>query len=197
MIKNKLKYYKKLSSLGVFSTGKSLTSNLIYKNYLSSSFKSIYYIASQKLIKSFLDLMPVIKFINNLNYVYLFIDLKKTNVSSSNELYKILNKFNSFVIYDWAFGIISNFYNIELENYTYSSDTLPTITFLLNLSGQYEVILNELKVSSILSIGLIPFNRSDSVDYPILIGGFDEYSHVFLKFFFKILGSNQLFLDVV
>ena len=80
---------------------------------------------------------------------------------------------------------------MELEFYTYNTNKLPSLVFLLALLNQQQVICNELSKKNLLSIGLISIGTSLHIDYPIFIKPLAEYSCVFFQVILKLISINS------
>jgi len=104
--------------------------------------------------------------------------------------YILLTHIASFIVYDWAYGIISNFFLIELKDYVYNSNKLPSLVFLLALFNQQKIICNELSKKNLLSIGLIEIGTSLHIDYPIFIKPLAEYTCIFFQVILKVIKKN-------
>jgi len=61
---------------------------------------------------------------------------------------------------------------------------------LLHISEQDKVISVELRNKEVLSVGLISFDCSLFVDYPIYIDAKSELTLLFIKFILKLLNYN-------
>lgn len=144
-------------------------------NYLSILNYGLFYI------------LPLILVMNLKKNCFLFIDLKKTNFFFFNKLYKIFKYTLSFLVYDWTYGVITNFFAIELNTYDYRSNKLPLLVFLLALFEQRSVIYNELNRKNLLSIGLVSLEELNYIDYPIFIRPKIEYSFIFFQLILKLL----------
>lgn len=143
----KLKYYKLLIGLGVFSQkALNLIKNKNFKNYLFVYFKVFLYISWDKFLLCLNKAFFLIANSNNiLNFAYLFIDFKKTNVFLLDKFYNNLKLSTCFYVYDWTYGILSNFLTIYLPSYSYKCLELPVLVFLLDLIDQQYMVANELK----------------------------------------------------
>ena len=188
----RVKYFKALISLGFFKNKVDKFELVGYNNYLAFKYKNfgIYYF--QILSFGLHYILPIVSSVIFLKNCFLFIDLKKTNLFFLNKLYKIFNSTFSFIIYDWAYGIITNFFSIELLEYTYKSIHLPTLVFLLELLDQQYMICRELYNKKLLSIGLVSIETPIYVDYPIFIKSISEYSNFFLQSILKLINSQNV-----
>lgn len=187
----RVKYFKALFSLGFF-TNRVLKSELIgYNNYLSLRYKNNEIYTFQVLAFGLHYIVPLVSSVFYLKNCFLFIDLKKTNLFFLNKLFNFFNFTYSFIIYDWAYGIITNFFSIELLKYTYRSINLPTLVFLLELLDQQRMISIELSKKKLLSIGLVSIEDPIYVDYPIFIKSLSEYNIFFLQLILKLINSNS------
>jgi len=140
----RIRYFKKLISLGFFKNKVSKFELIGYNNYLALNHKDFSVYNFQILSFGLHLIIPLIASVIFLKNCFLFIDLKKTNLFFLNRLFKILNSTFSYIIYDWAYGIITNFFSIELIAYTYKSVALPTIVFMLELLNQQRMVCMEL-----------------------------------------------------
>ena len=186
----RLKYFKSLISLGFFKHKADKFELVEHKNHLALKYKNFGIYSFQILSFGLHQILPLIFSVVFLKNCFLFIDLKKTNMLFLNTLYNIISSTFSFIIYDWAYGIITNFFSIELLNYTYKTVNLPTLSFLLNVSNQQFMVCKELTKKKLLSIGLVSIEEPIFVDYPIFIKNLSEYNSFFLQLVLKIINSN-------
>lgn len=188
----KIFFYKKLLSLGFFKTKLNIKSNNKFKNLVSfksnSSFFFLLSFAVNKFKKLVFLLMPII----NKNPIFLFIDFNKFNMFSlSNYWNLIFSCYKNYIIYDWAYGVLSNFFEIELEEYTFTSSKLPNIVFLLNLIDQERMVCTELRNRNLLSIGLANVQNKHYIDYPFFIKHLEEPRFFFFKLILYVLSVNK------
>lgn len=183
----KLKYYKKLKLLGIFRylIKNIFISNKKYQNYIS--FFTDYYLSIIffKFVFCFNKLINLVFYSNFylFKFFYLFIDLKLTNLFCQSSVYSLLKTSKFYCIYDWTYGVLSNFFGIHLSEYLYQCQQMPVLIFLLELFDQYNIIINELKKRSLLSIGLVSYKSNSYIDYPVFLSSdFSESSFVFFKF---------------
>lgn len=186
----RVKYFRSLLSLGFFKNKVSKFELVGYNNYLALYYKNNDIYNFQILSLGLHYIAPLIFSIFYFKNCFLFIDLKKTNLFFLNRLFKIFNTTFSFIIYDWAYGIITNFFSIELVRYTYKSVYLPTLVFLLELLDQQRMICIELTKKKLLSVGLVSIGQPIFVDYPIFIKNTSEYSSFFLQLVLKSVNLN-------
>jgi len=186
----RIKYFKKLRSLGFFKNKVSKFELIGYNNYLVLNYKNCIVYNIQILAFCLHLIVPLIASVFLFKNCFLFIDLKKTNLFFLNRLFKILNSTFSFIIYDWAYGIITNFFSIELLHYTYKSVDLPTLVFLLELLNQQHMICLELAKKKLLSVGLVSIAEPVFVDYPVFLKSTSEYDSFFLQLILKLINSN-------
>jgi len=137
-----------LISLGFFKTKLCTFKDTKYKNFLSLKIKNVYFYFLEDLILGIYYIIPILLSINLKKNIFLFIDLKKTNLLFLNKFYILLNSLVSFLIYDWAYGLLTNFYIIELDTYSYKSNKMPSLVFLLSLVDLQRMICKELKKKS-------------------------------------------------
>jgi len=161
-----------------------------YINFLSLKNKKYAFYFVRTLFKGVYKILPLVFSVFLKRSCFLFIDLKKTNLFFLNQFYRLLNHLSSFVIYDWAYGILTNFFFTELKTYTYNTNKLPSLVFLLALCDQQKVVCNELSRKSLLGIGLISIGTSLHIDYPIFIKSLGEYSCVFFQVILKVIKTN-------
>jgi len=182
----RIKYYKFLTSLGFFK-------NIGF--YEQVGYKKFLWIKQHNYSLNYLNILnyglfyiiPLLVTIQIKKNCFLFIDLNKTNFFFFNKLYKLFKYTLSFLIYDWTYGLITNFFVIELNSYDYRSNNLPVLVFLLALFEQRSIIYNELNRKNLLSIGLVSLEEINYVDYPIFIKPKIEYSFIFFQLILKLL----------
>jgi len=186
----RLRYYKFLICIGFFRSKLKEYEYNTYINYLAIKRKqqAIYYIDT--VFTGLYHILPLIFSIFIKKSCFLFIDLKKTNLFFLTRFYILLTHIASFIVYDWAYGIISNFFLIELKDYVYNSNKLPSLVFLLALFNQQKIICNELSKKNLLSIGLIEIGTSLHIDYPIFIKPLAEYTCIFFQVILKVIKKN-------
>lgn len=185
----RLKYFRRLKSLGFFRQKKKDFENVQHLNLVL--WKNNNFFLSLKTISFGLsNILPILISLNIIKSCFLFIDLKKTNLFFLNNFYRLISYLTAFIIYDWGYGIISNFFSIELEFYTYTANKYPSLAFVLSTLKQQKLICNELNKKNILSIGLISLENSIYLDYPIFIKPSSEYSCVFFQFLLKVIKLN-------
>lgn len=144
----------------------------------------------KSIVLSLYLLVPLIRRWSLKNYVFTFIDFGNKGLGFLELTLDILKSSYSYVIYDWSYGIISNFRSIFLNTHSLSSNTLPTVAFLFNMDCQEHLVNVELKNRCVLSVGLVNYALSSLVDYPVYINSKSEVSIVFLKFFLKNINYN-------
>lgn len=186
----RLKYYKFLVRMGFFKSRVKSYEYNTYTNFLAIKQKRYAFYFINSIFVGVYRILPIILSIFIKKSCFLFIDLKKTNLFFLSRFYRILNHLSSFVIYDWAYGILTNFFQMELEVYTYTTNKLPSLVFLLALLNQQQVICNELSKKNLLSIGLISIGTSLHIDYPIFIKPLAEYSCVFFQVLLKLIDMH-------
>lgn len=176
----RLKCYRILSSLGFFLTSNSHMYDY-FTNYLFVKTKTKLVYDFNVLVSSFHSIIPIVLSIYTKEYCSLFIDLQKTNIFNLNAVYKLVFCSFSFVIYDWAYGIITNFFRIHLKEYCYKTNILPSIVFLLFLNEQERILCAEFRQKRFLTIGLTSISLKVYSDYPIFFKENYEYTTFFLK----------------
>jgi hypothetical protein len=186
----RLKYYKFLIGIGFFKSEVNSYEYSTYTNFLAVRHKHYAFQIIDSVFLGIYRILPIMFSVILKKSCFLFIDLKKTNVFFISRFYTILNHLPSFVIYDWTYGILTNFFRIELKLYTYSTNSLPSLSFLLAMFKNQKVICNELSRKNLLTVGLISVGTSLHIDYPIFIVPLAEFSCIFFQILLKAITTN-------
>ena len=105
--------------------------------------------------------------------------------------------FNNHLIYDWSYGIISNFNKMGLLNHSYMQRQIPTVAIIFNQVSSH-IILTELYNRDVVSIGFVPISEmSEKVDYPITMQACLDNAFVFISIIFKYLIKKFRFIKNV
>jgi hypothetical protein len=190
--------FKKLSLLGLFRTknleisGENGFCN-IYFSYFENKRSSISIIGLRNCI---IKLYPLINLILVKESLFLFINVDGNRSSFLTKIfYSLLKKINAYCIYDWGFGLLTNFskkyYEFFLEKQA-QLHKLPDIVFLLRVLEKQHCIMTEIQNAGALSLGLVDYENSSSVDYPIPSNTSTEYSYFFFKLLTKVITNSKV-----
>lgn len=178
-----LNSYTHLIGLGFFQTKvSSFNQSLLFMNVLFLQHNAFYWYEFKSIFLSLYQLIPLIKRWTSLKYIFTFIDFSNLCLSFLELTLDLLKTSYSYIIYDWSYGIISNFRSLRLKAFSYASTALPSIAILLHMYKQEKLVSIELKRRLILTVGLVPHTLSSLVDYPLAIHSKPESTLIFLKF---------------
>lgn len=192
-ITKKFLLYKKLSILGLFrnTQTKFISENINYNMYLAYKEKNINSISINSLFKSIKKIYPLISLLLLKESIFLFVSVDKNDNSFLTKIfYSLIKKLKIYCIYDWGFGLLTNFtrtyYKLFLENKEHLHK-LPDIIFFLRIVEKQHYLITEAKNSGALSLGLVDYESSNSIDYPIPSNSSLEYSYFFSRLISKII----------
>ena len=196
-ITKKFLLFKKLSLLGLFRTKNSVISgeNGFYNIYLSYFEKNTSSISLIGLLNCINKLYPLISLLLLKESLFLFINIDNNCSSFLTKIfYSLLKKIKAYCIYDWGFGLLTNFsktyYEFFLEKQA-QLHKLPDIIFLLRVLEKQHYIMTEVQNAGTLSLGLVDYENSSSVDYPIPSNTSSEYSYFFFKLLVKFITNSK------
>jgi len=177
-----LNSYTHLVGLGFFQTKVcSKNKKLVFMNVLFLQNNLFYWYDFKTILLSIYQLIPLIKRWTSLKYIFTFIDFSNLCLSFLELTLDLLKTSYSYIIYDWSYGIISNFRAIRLKTFSYASTALPNIAFLLHMYKRENLVSIELKNRLVLTVGLVPHTLSSLVDYPLSMHTKPESTLIFLK----------------
>lgn len=185
--------FKKLSLLGLFRTKNSgvFGENGFYNIYISYFEKNTSSISLVAVFNCINKLYPLISLLLSKESLFLFINIDNNCSSFLTKIfYSLLKKIKSYCIYDWGFGLLTNFsktyYEFFLEKQA-QLHKLPDIIFLLRVLEKQHYIMTEVQNVGTLSLGLVDYENSSSIDYPIPSNTSSEYSYFFFKLLVKFI----------
>lgn len=192
-LKNKFLIFKKLSILGLFyNKSTSLIDNSNYYNkYILYKESNISYLSMNFLIKNIQKLYNIIYLLLLKHNTFLFISLDNYDSSFLVKIaYSLIKKIKVYCIFDWGFGLLTNFsrvyYQLLLEQREYLYK-IPEVIFFLRILEKPHYYKVEFQNVSSLSIGIIDYRNSGFLDYPIPSNDSLEYSYFFFRILIKIL----------
>jgi hypothetical protein len=79
---------------------------------------------------------------------------------------------------------------MHLEVYSYNTNKLPSLVFLLALYSEQKFICNEVSKKGLLGVALIVSESPSHIDYPIFINPLIEYNSIFFQVVLKMIKIN-------
>ena len=114
---------------------------------------------------------------------YLFINVDKNNDSFLTKVvYSIISVVSVYCIYDWGFGILSNFGRIYFRDFLEGTEhnyLVPTVVFFLRMLERQLYLVTEAKHVGALGLGPAEYESSGCIDYPIPVSTSLCYSYFF------------------
>jgi len=167
----------------------------MYKKYISFSNQNVMQFNFYYTCKNFKIFTKYLKYFISNSCTFLFITVNK-DIFYFSHLYKFLQKkINSYFVYDWIFGVISN-YQLIYDTYERREQILihkqPCIGILTQTKFWTKIIINELKTMNTFCMGVVDALQLKFVDFPILLPNFFESGFFVLNFFLRYLSSFKL-----
>jgi hypothetical protein len=193
-INMKFLLFKKLSLLGLFRM-KISGKNGFYNLHLSYAQKRICSLSLGTMFGCIKKLYPLINLFLLKESLFLFINIDKNNDGFLTKIfYSLVKKIRAYCIYDWGYGILTNYTRVYYEFFLEKKDKLlyklPDIVFLLRILEKQHYIMTEVQNAGTLSLGLVDYENSLHMDYPIPSNTSLEYSYFFFRLLTKLIKNS-------
>jgi hypothetical protein len=193
--------FKKLSILGLFRIKNSETfgENGFYYAHLSHFEKKVCHLEVEGLLRCIAKLYPLINLLLLKESLFLFINIdKNSNGFLTKVFYSLVKKIRAYCIYDWGYGILTNYikayYEFSLENKA-KLHKFPDIIFLLRILEKQHYIMTEVQNAGTLCLGLVDYENSSYIDYPIPSNTSSEYSYFFFRLLIKLIKTSPTMVE--
>jgi hypothetical protein len=198
-INEKFLLFKKLSLLGLFRVNIS-DENGFYNLHLSYVEKRICSVSLRTILGCIKKIYPLINFLLLKESLFLFINIDKNNDGFLTKIfYSLVKKIRAYCIYDWGYGILTNYtrvyYEFFLEKKGELLHKLPDIVFLLRILEKQHYIMTEVQNAGTLSLGLVDYENSLHIDYPIPSNTSSEYSYFFFRLLSKLIKNSATMVE--
>jgi hypothetical protein len=158
------------------------------------------YVEKRMCSLSFVTMLHYIKKLYPLISLFLFINIDK-NIDGflTKIFYSLVKKIRAYCIYDWGYGILTNYkrvyYEFFLEKKGRLLYRLPDIIFLLRILEKQHYIMTEVQNGGTLSLGLVDYENSLHMDYPIPSNTSSEYSYFFFRLLAKLIKDSTIMVE--